>query len=409
VDAASAKASDEQLLFPGEVGDRFEESLLMLTFIGLPVGSPAAKTIGEKAKEVALACLAKRRSERVTTTDEEWVRGVTILNHEACIERIRKGTGELLNESGRQVAVGSLRVGVLLPMSLARADEIRDGLLDGVKAAVREAAGSFEGVTAEVAERTMTFSRFTSVQELRKWLAEKSLTDLLNVLADDDKKKEWAHVDPIDKWDKTDPAAYESLCKAMVSSFIRKELQADLRAALTSSRASNAQKNGLLSVWKLESVEKLDSEEKWSEVEGWVRLYQGRIQGRTPLGLGALMEREKDVIKQYKLKASEVLGAHIYTGANFVPLNGICRSYPPEILDLLKGEGTTPNNKMCTTLFCISSCLKKLSQSMELPENRCRLSIPHSYADRAGAVDSTFPFPLLTPPHPPLTARSIVA
>ena len=55
-------------------------------------------------------------------------------------------------------------------------------------------------------------------------------------------------------------------------------------------------------------------------------------------------------------------------GPEFVPMNGICRSYPQSILDLLKGPDDT-ENKMCTTLFCISSALKKLSQATPLPES----------------------------------------
>jgi hypothetical protein len=376
--ASDVAAPDKELLFPGEVGDRFAESLLMITFTGVPVGSPAAKTIGDKAKKVATTFLEARRCVGDTTTDEELVRGVAILNHEACMERILKGTSALLHESSGQAPGddGSLRVGVLLPMTSVRADAICYKMLAGVKAAV-----SSEGVTAEIEERTWTFSRFTSVKELRKWLAEKSLTDLLKVLADDGTEKEWAHVDPADKrWVKSEnPAAYESLCEAMVSSFVRKELQSDLRAALRSSRASEAQKNGLLRVWNLESVEKLDSEEKWNQVEGWVRLHQGRIQGRTRLGLKALMAREVEKIELYGLTVSEVLGMHIYTGANFVPLNGICRSFPQSILKLLEGNNTKPNNKMSTTLFCISSCLKKLSQNTVLPESRCHSSILHSW------------------------------
>ena len=53
-----------------------------------------------------------------------------------------------------------------------------------------------------------------------------------------------------------------------------------------------------------------------------------------------------------------------------MPLNGICRNNPPEIIKLLKGDGTAQDNKLCTTLFCISSCLKKLSRHTELPESR---------------------------------------
>jgi hypothetical protein len=83
------------------------------------------------------------------------------------------------------------------------------------------------------------------------------------------------------------------------------------------------------------------------------------------------MEREKGKIKKCGLTLSEVLSGHLYTGADFMLLNGICRSFPPNILELLKGDATTAENKMCTTLFCISSCLKKLSQSTDLPDSRC--------------------------------------
>ncbi len=46
-------------------------------------------------------------------------------------------------------------------------------------------------------------------------------------------------------------------------------------------------------------------------------------------------------------------------------MNAICRNFPQNVLNLLK------DNKLCTTLFCISSALKKLSQITELPESRC--------------------------------------
>ncbi len=151
----------------------------MLNFTDVPAASPSAKAIGDKVREVTVKLLETRRKEEVTETDEELARGVKILDHEACMERIGKGTGALLHDSSGQVATGSLLVGVLLPVSAVRDEEIRDKLLDGM----REAGVSFEGVTGEVADRTTIFSRFTSVQDLRKWLAEKSLADLSKVLA----------------------------------------------------------------------------------------------------------------------------------------------------------------------------------------------------------------------------------
>ncbi len=188
----------------------------------------------------------------------------------------------------------------------------------------------------------------------------------------------WPNVTRGSNWE-----SQEQLCEALVGSFVRSELRADFRSALES--ASDAQIRALMTGWSLQLNGKredwinqaaavLDSDEwekRWGEVEGWVRLHSGRIQGRMRLGLKALIEREKDKIKQFNLSDSEVLAGHIYTGANFVPLNAICRNFPQSILNLLAGDGVMPDNKMCTTLFCISSCLKKLSQFTELPENRC--------------------------------------
>jgi len=234
-----------------------------------------------------------------------------------------------------------------------------------------------EEVAAEVLLRkTWTFSRFTAVEGLRKWLAEQSLETLENEVKDN----KWVGVTP-------DQRSREQLCKEMEASFVRTELRADLCSALES--ASDAQIEALLTGWGLKpngrradwlnqaAAASLDSEgweKRWGEVEGWVRLHRGRIQGRTRLGLEALMQREAVKIKKYGLTREEVLAGHIYTGANFVPLNAICRNFPQNVLDLLKGDGLTPDNKMCTTIFCVSSCLKKLSKFTEQPPDRCPLA-----------------------------------
>jgi hypothetical protein len=163
---------------------------------------------------------------------------------------------------------------------------------------------------------------------------------------------------------------------------VRTDLQADFLFALE--RVSDVRIEALMTGWSLpphgkredwinQAAAVLDSEdweEKWCEVEGWVRLHYGRIQGRMRVGLKTLMEREAKKIEKFELTAEEVLAGNIYTGANFVPLNAICSNFPQSILDLLKGDGVMPDNKMCTTLFCISSCLKKLSKFTELPVDR---------------------------------------
>ncbi len=358
---ASAKQDDE-LLFPGEVGDAFVESLVILKF---PAGSQdLGKTFGDKPKEVAATFLEK---------DGEKARGVTILDHKACMERVSRETSVLQHaRAGQDGGDGSQHMGVLLPLPLSRVK----GIVEQLRVEVATALSS-DSVTAEMAGcKVWTFSRFAGLEDLRKWLEGQSLEGLK---AEIEQHKEWSYVTcGSGQWE-----THEQLCKAMEASFVRTELRGDLCSALES--ASDAQIEALLTGWEVEPIGErgdwikqaaavLDSERRefrWGEVEGWVRLHRGRIQGRTRLGLKALMKREKKKIELCNLTESDVLAGHIYTGANFVPLNAICRSCPQSILDMLKGDGVTPDNRMCTTLFCISSCLKKLSQATELPESRC--------------------------------------
>jgi hypothetical protein len=357
-EAASAKKDDE-LLFPGEVGDTFVESLVIFKFAA---DSPeSGKEFEDKAREMAVTFLEKYGEE---------ARGVAILDHEACMERISKGMSVRWQaSSGQDGGDGSRYVGLLLPMSLARTE----GIVEKLRTKVATALNS-EGVTAEVVGcKTWAFCPFTGMESLRKWLEDQSLERLK---AEVEQHKEWSDVTHAgEHWE-----THEQLCKAMEASFLRTELRGDLCSALEA--ASDAQIKALVKGWGLEPIGErgnwinqaaavLDSEERWGEVEGWVRLHRGRIQGRTRLGLKALMEREKEKIELCNLTESEVLAGHIYTGANFVPLNAICRRFPQNMLNLLKGDGVMPDNRMCTTLFCISSFLKKLSQTTELPESRC--------------------------------------
>ena len=377
--AASAAVPAEELLYPGEVGDSFSESMVIFTFPGVDVGSADAVKACEAAAKAKAAALLK--------TNEERVRGVVILDHGACVERIQRGARVLLSDSSAQPASvdSSLRVGVMLPMSPARANAI----VDELRRAVADAVGS-DVVTAEPAVTgcTWAFRPHPGIDELRSWLAERSLDGLKKVLAEDGGKGVW----PLDPAADLDLLSHETACEAMVAAFVRTELRADLLAALESG-ASDAQIDELLRGWNVPepgsaaradrikaAAAALDSEERWRMVEGWVRLHRGRIQGRTRLGLKALMEREKVLIELFGLTAGEVLGVHVYTGPGFVLLNGICRDFPKMILDLLKGDGVTADNRLCTTLFCISSALKKLSQGTELPEDRC--VSPHAHVSR---------------------------
>jgi hypothetical protein len=118
------------------------------------------------------------------------------------------------------------------------------------------------------------------------------------------------------------------------------------------------------------------------------------------------MKREAEKIEQYGLTVSKILASHIYTGANFVPLNGICRSHPPEILALLKGEDSLdrkPANKMCS----YDALLHLLVPQEAFPEHRAaREQVLHVHfalvliasADRGREWDKC-------PPHPPLQSN----
>jgi hypothetical protein len=301
--AEAASAPDDQILFPGEVGDSFSESLVILNIYGITAASAGAKACADAAKSKAVKLL---------TTDEENLRGVTILDHQTCMDRIKRSASVFLEQDNQATTEdGSLRVGVLLPMGLDRANMISDEL--------RMAVGhSPEAVTAEVTECTWIFSRFTDVKQLRKWLEERGLDELKEVITA--KSEVWGIIPAADQ------STHETLCDAMVSSFVRKELRADFRAALESN-ARGSQVHALLRGWNLsptiaeradwiaQVAEALNSEEQWSQVEGWVRLHRGRIQGRTRLGLKGLMAREEKKIKLYRLKDSEVLALYLYTGA----------------------------------------------------------------------------------------------
>ena len=363
---ASVSSPDALPFFPGEVGDSFSESLVMFALPGVMVDSDSGGTA--KACEAAVQAKAKE----LLKTDEEKARGVTTLDHEMCMGRIKRGASVLLPGPSTQAVTDSLlRVGVMLPMSSARTNTIIDALQEAVAVAAGLAA-----VTAEVSECTWTFTRYTGVESLSKWLDEQSLDNLKKMLPD--QSEEMSHVMVA----ASDLSTHDALCTAMVASFVRTELQTELCCVLESS-ASDTQIEGLLRGWNVQepwSTERvgrikqaaaaLDSEKKWHMVEGWVQLYRGRIQGRIRLGLKGLVKREEFKITQYQLTKGEVLGLYLYTGPEFMVMNGICRSFPQSILDLLKGEGAMAENRLCTTLFCIASALKKLSQTADLPGSR---------------------------------------
>ena len=355
INTGANSVEDARLVFPGEVGDSFAESLVVV-----------------KIKAAGKTCMraVQKAAEKVLETAEEKARWYRTMDQADCLEwmtasakilpRLAPAASEAVLDDA-----GVVSVGVVLPFSKARAEAKSAALRSEVAATLQGEEAASVAVTV-ISDKAWVFSSVTDIGELRKHMGDMSLSEL----------KEWAR----SRWGVTHTdTTRELLCAEVVASFVRTELQNDFRAALE--RAPDSELAAVLRAWSSPpgasrqeridlACQALDSEKRWKEVEGWVGLFHGRIQGRTRLGLKGLMLREKVKIKQYGLVAGEVLALYLYTGPEFVPMNGICRNFPQNILTLLLGEGTTPRNTLCTTLFCITSGIKKLGRHTDLPEDR---------------------------------------
>ena len=85
-----------------------------------------------------------------------------------------------------------------------------------------------------------------------------------------------------------------------------------------------------------------------------------------------------------------------------MPINAICRNFPPAMLEVLKGNGPEQRNTLATLLFCISSGIKKLGQFARLPANRkvyrglgtmilpSQFWVPHGTPEWRGGVERAF-------------------
>ena len=382
-----------RLLFPGEVGDAFLETLIIFTFhAGSDVAAKAAeakltdKDLTDRLKPSvdggeargAQASAVRDVTEAVLRSDEEQARGVRTLSRRACLEWevrservVRVAEEEMDAEVKRRedaLGAGMAVVGVVLPMPRARAED----RLDAAKEALLALAGlpgPWLGSHA-VFERTVRYHEVASVADLRKRLGE---------LSSDELKKKAAESWGVEEAGKM---GRREILAAVADEFVRRNLQEDLRAALAAAGDGEAAVRVLEGAWGAEApaaalsswservaavVGRLDSERRFEEVAGWLGMLQCRMQGRTRLGLAALRKARQREIDEYKLQEGEVLSLHLYTGPEFVVMNAICRDYPPEILRLLRGAQEGARNTLSTTLFCVTSGLKKLAQGTELP------------------------------------------
>ena len=350
-------SSDELFFFPGEVGDSFQESLVFVSWQG-----PVDRKRIEDLEKAALKAIEKAGTS-VLATEEETARGVETMSRYACAEWLAT-SASVLQRDRAAVATSDPDVGfvlgVVLPMCKARADSKCAALKQAV---AEEMESILAGVPVDVsvkAGKMWFYCDDVDTKGKGKRLGDMGMKELEELCSD------------------AGGGNRAQLIASVLKSFLETELRADLREAL--GNASDAQLESLLAGWGVRgdsraeridaAAEALNSADRWGEVEGWVRLYRGRIQGRKRLGIKKLMEREKEMIRKCHLILEELLATYLYTGPGFIPMNSICRNYPEKMIKLLEGEDGGEANRLCTTIFCVSSALKKLGRSTEVPASR---------------------------------------
>jgi hypothetical protein len=344
----AALVDEAHPLFPGEVKDSFTQTLLVVTATAAdhcflsrealveeadraagikPVNTEASKRLVAAAREVAGSVLS---------TDEEWARGVTVMQRPDCLKWMAASSSILQTRPPAakppfelELKHGAALVGLVLPMSADRAERFIHAISNGVKRGLDLFQQQQLVIGAHIAARkTVVFGSYAGVDALRNELGTLSLDELKARAYD-------LSVDAAPQAGSAAETERAQLCEIIAASFVRTDLRADLETALSNARDCDL--GGLVSKveelvrawgpapaeaspspedWMKLAAERLDSEERWSEVEGWVRLYCGRFQGRTRVGLKALMERKAEDIRLYNLRDGEVLALYIYTGSS---------------------------------------------------------------------------------------------
>ena len=353
--------------FPGEVGDRFFETWLMLSL-------PAGSDVGAVAPKLTAAALTQKLKDKmVLKSDEEQVRGVRMLSRRDCVAWERRSKCILApSEEEIERADAESRaetvVGLMLPMTQARAQS----RLEAVNAAVAELCRVNQWTLPEVTvrhlltQREVVYETLPGPTDLRKQLDKMSNSELKETAA-----KVWG----------VTHTNREATRDAVVRAFLCKELKGTFAAALQA-HAEEGALLMLLSAWGVEAqassrsregliaaaADALNTERRFQDVACWLALFVCRMQSRKRIGLASLLEREKISIEKCDMQPAEVLAVYIYTGPLFMLMNTVCRSYPPNLLQLLHGvHGDEDRNTLSTLLFCVTSGLKKIGRQTELP------------------------------------------
>jgi hypothetical protein len=341
-DAAKSAADDTRLLFPGEVADSFVQSIVFVTAKGVDTGhrSLDQKSLSDAVNKATgmypvdkeasrkLVAAVKQAAGSVLITEEEQVRGMTVMDRASCLEWMSTNQSILQTEAQDndsdvinpelEANCDLVLVGVVLPMSATRATKHCTTIAQAVAFELPTQHQIL--ISAYVAARkTVVFGRHASIDMLRKELGSMSLAELREEACK--LKKDFA-------------GERAELCDMIIASFVRTDLRGDLKTALENAWECNAESleakmKALLQVWgkgntfsqsndRMKMVVDLlnleNAEDIWSKMKDWVRLYCGRIQGRKRIGLKNLMKHKAEEILRHHLQDGEVLALYIYTG-----------------------------------------------------------------------------------------------
>ena len=364
-DNSGERGSSAELIFPGEVGDSFEETAVSVLI------QRSAADINISEAELSSKIISAERE--ILRTNLERARGLKIIDSVSYLQMVAKRKNIIkpiskacIDQEESRVGAGIMTFGLVLPMTNDAAEQ-RYQTVQAVVAAALGLQDDDASITlATMWGMTCKYCLHTDVTSLRKRLVELSYGELKKTA-----ENEWGVVDSLSR---------DDLCTTVVESFIQRELQHELTESMK--HASASQLNEVLVTWGLSPPPatsreaqislialSMSTEERWSQISGWVELFCRRMQGRTKLGLHHLMQQRCNQIDKVGLQRGEVFATLLYTGPVFAPYNSIYRSFPPHMVQLMDGDDKFPRNTLSTTLFCISSALVKLGRHTDLPEN----------------------------------------
>ena len=352
----SGDTASGRLLFPGEVGDSFDETWVLLSITPNAQNSTIQDTL-DKIKKSPKSLVESKFVDLLATAEEK-ARGVRFLKHSECLEWIVKkrliaSPEEIKAEvASKERFEQAVHLAVVLPMSKARAEQVLaesnpgQNLQTRIQEALHAAVGTeVKSSVVSVINKVVRYCQYVHIEDVKDVAVSKWLEDDLQ------------------------PAFGDALQKAERSDL--KEVQ---KALIKHGWNLPVLPQGEteINAWISDAAKEMNTLERWNLVADWVALFHKRVQGRSREGLKTLREKKENEIKEYNLKPGEVLAAYIYTGPCYLPFNSVYREYPPEMVKLLKGSADkrihTKRNTLSTVLFCISSALVKLGRHTKVPE-----------------------------------------